>query len=103
MMIGWGEGLDQAAAYLNPREGSVASWYSNSFNLMFPREADDIPIALELSPAQLEAVLAHEYVVVYVHQWQRGTPQNLLDALAGLQPVHTVVVDGIEYVRIYQP
>ncbi|UYN90195.1 MAG: hypothetical protein KIT08_02905 [Anaerolineales bacterium] len=103
MMIGWGEGLDQAAGYLNSQQGSVASWYSNSFNLMFPREADDIPIALELSPAQMDAVLAHDYLVIYVHQWQRGTPQNLLDALAGLEPVYAVVVDGIEYVQIYQP
>ncbi|MCW5874119.1 MAG: phospholipid carrier-dependent glycosyltransferase [Anaerolineales bacterium] len=102
MMIGWGEGLDQAAAYLNTHPGSVASWYSNSFNLMFPRAADDIPIALELSEPQLADLLAHDYLVIYVHQWQRQTPQNLLEALAGLQPVHTVVVDGIEYVRVYK-
>lgn len=102
MMIGWGEGLDQAAAYLNTREGSVAAWYSNSFNLMFRRRAQDIPVALELNPTQLATVLAQDYVVIYVHQWQRHTPQNLLDALAPLQPEYTVVVDGIEYVRIYQ-
>jgi hypothetical protein len=39
--------------------------------------------------------------VVYVHQWQRGTPQNLLDALEGLEPEYRVMINGIEYVRVY--
>ncbi len=107
MMLGWGEGLDEAAVYLSSQPGiveaQVAAWYSNAFSFQFPYEVSDIPIATQVSAAELQRLLAHDYVVVYVHQWQRGTPQNLLDALAGLQPVHTVVVDGIEYVRIYRP
>jgi hypothetical protein len=106
MMIGWGEGLDQAARFLNARSdieaGNSAAWYSNSFNLIFSWEADDIPIALELEPEQLNALLAEDYLVIYVHQWQRGTPQNLLDALDGMSPVHIVQINGIEYVRVYQ-
>lgn len=107
MMLGWGEGLDEAATFLSRQldiaEARVASWYSNAFNFQFPFQADDIPIALELDDAQLADLLAHDYVVIYVHQWQRHTPQNLLDSLVDLQPVYTVVVDGIEYVRIYSP
>lgn len=106
MMVGWGEGLDEVAAYLSRQPGianaRVAAWYSNAFSFQFPYEVGDIPIATEVSASQLQDLLAHDYLVIYVHQWQRGTPQNLLDALAGLQPVHTVVVDGIEYARVYR-
>ncbi len=105
MMVGWGEGLDQAADYLSQRAdlppGQVAAWYSVSFNLMFSTQAADIPVALQLSPSELEALLAKEYLVIYIHQWQRGTPQNLLDALEPLEPVHRVWINGLEYVRIY--
>jgi len=102
MQIGWGEGLDQAANYLKQQPGgSVAAWYSTSFNLLFNSEADDIPILTMLSQTQLESLLTHDYLVIYIHQWQRGTPQNLLDALEGLHPEYRVVINGIEYVRVY--
>ncbi|MCL4258943.1 MAG: glycosyltransferase family 39 protein [Anaerolineales bacterium] len=107
MMLGWGEGLEQAATWLAQQPGigqaRVASWYSNAFMLSFPYDVTDIPLALSLPEPQLQDLLAHDYLVIYVHQWQRHTPQNLLDALADLQPVYTVIVDGIEYARIYQP
>ncbi len=102
MQIGWGEGLDQAASYLKQRPGGeVAAWYSTSFNLLFNSAADDIPVVTGLPQAQLEDVLAHDYLVIYMHQWQRGTPQNLLDALKDIQPEYRVVINGIEYVRVY--
>jgi hypothetical protein len=104
MMIGWGEGLDQAAAYLNEQDytpGEAASWYSVSANLLLSDSVDDIPIKLALSSAELDALLAKKYLVIYVHQWQRGTPQNLLDALQGIEPEHRVWIDGIEYARVY--
>lgn len=105
MMIGWGEGLDQAAGYLEQKvgiaESDVATWYSVSFNLMFTPAVADIPVALVLPPAELEALLAKEYLVIYIHQWQRGTPQNLLDALQGLEPEFRVEINGLDYVRVY--
>ncbi|QYK51794.1 MAG: glycosyltransferase family 39 protein [Anaerolineales bacterium] len=106
MMLGWGEGLEQAANWLAQQPGigqaRVASWYSNAFMLSFPYDVTDIPLALSLPEPQLQDLLAHDYLVIYVHQWQRHMPQDLLDALADQQPVHVVVVDGIEYVRVYQ-
>jgi hypothetical protein len=104
MMVGWGEGLDQAAEYLNQKglqPGEAAAWYSVSFNLMASAEVADIPVELELSESELSDLLAKQYLVVYVHQWQRGTPQNLLDALQGMLPEYRIVINGIEYVRIY--
>jgi hypothetical protein len=105
MMLGWGEGLDQAADYINHQPdmqpGDAAAWYSVSFNLMTSAPADDIPVALELSQPELEALMAKKYLVIYIHQWQRGTPQNLLDRLQGLDPEYRVMINGIEYVRVY--
>jgi hypothetical protein len=105
MMLGWGEGLDQAANYINyqpdVQPGDAASWYSVSFNLMTSAAADDIPVALKLSQPQLGALLAKKYLVIYIHQRQRGTPQNLLHALQDLEPEKRIVINGIEYVRIY--
>jgi hypothetical protein len=105
MQIGWGEGLDQGAGYLESQPGidqmQVASWYSTSFNLLYENKANDIPIALELSDANLLGLLANDYLVIYIHQWQRGTPQNLLDALQSSEPEHIVTINGLEYVRIY--
>jgi len=105
MMIGWGEGLDQAASYLKGQPGAsgeeMAAWYSTSFNLLFNAEAGDIPVELQLGAEELETLLAKEYLVIYLHQWQRGTPQNLLDELEGLEPEYVVRINGLEYVRVY--
>ncbi len=105
MQIGWGEGLDQAANYLKAQPGidqmQVASWYSTSFNLLYENKANDIPIVLELSETDLLRTLTNDYLVIYIHQWQRGTPQNLLTALQSSEPEHVVTINGIEYVRVY--
>lgn len=106
MMIGWGEGLDQAAQYLSRQPGiagaGVATWYSVSFQWMYSYPVEDIPITSQLSEAGLADLLSMDYLVIYVHQWQRGTPQNLLDALAPLDPQHSIWIGGQEYVRVYR-
>jgi len=69
--VGWGEGLERAAAYLNslpnPNSLRVSSWYSDIFNPYFEGQrasfADD-------GRAQLSA----DYVVFYINQIQRQKP-----------------------------
>jgi hypothetical protein len=69
--IGWGEGLEQAAQYLNQlpqaESLSVSSWYSDIFDPYFVGQqasfADDG-----------RAQLAADYVVFYVNQIQRQKP-----------------------------
>lgn len=46
-------------------------------------------------------MLAKEYVVIYILQWQRHMPANLLDALAEIEPEYVVENNGIVYARIY--
>jgi hypothetical protein len=93
MQIGWGEGIDQAARYLNNKPNSenfrVDSWYfEGSFSYFYNPTYKLIPDA--------------DYAVVYVHQWQRLIPKELHDYLTGKTPEHTIWINGIEYVRIYK-
>lgn len=103
MLVGWGEGLDQAAAYLNEQGAEeVASWYSTSFNLLYEGYADHIPITADLTPEQMDRLLETDYLVVYVHQYQRQTPADLLALLDELEPVKVVELAGIEYAWVYK-
>jgi len=56
---------------------------------------------LILPQDQLTALLEKDYLVIYIHQWQRGTPQNLLAALESLEPEYRVWISGLEYARVY--
>ena len=106
LMIGWGEGLDQAGRYLSAKPEAkqlqVASWYVPCFAPFFPGAVRGIPLETELSDPQLEELLASDYIVVYIHQWQREMPRPLLEVLAGQAPEHRIEINGVEYARIYQ-
>jgi hypothetical protein len=106
MQIGWGEGLDQAARYLNQKPGldnlRVSSWYAiGSFSYFFHGKAQYIHAATDLRETQWEKVLDADYAVIYVHQWQRRIPEKLLEQLSTSTPEYSVWINGIEYVRIY--
>jgi hypothetical protein len=93
MQIGWGEGIDQAARYLgnkpNAENFRVDSWYfEGSFSYFYNPTYTLFPDA--------------DYAVIYVHQWQRLMPRELLVYLSGQTPEHTIWINGIEYVRIYK-
>ncbi len=107
MMIGWGEGLDEAARYLNSKPNldslEVISWYNQgSFSYFFDGESQHIPINQEPSPERLSEILQMDYAVIYIHQWQRRAPENLLEILSAREPEHSIWINGLEYVRIYK-
>jgi 4-amino-4-deoxy-L-arabinose transferase-like glycosyltransferase len=106
MMIGWGEGLDQAASYLSERPNSqnlrVLAWYSNGFYPFFPGATGYIPQISDMDEAQLQEMLDWQYAVLYSNEWQRQMPKQLLDLLARQTPVHSVWINGLEYARIYK-
>ena len=114
--VGWGEGLEQAATYLNrlPNAESltVSSWYSDIFNPYFVGRrasfADDG-----------RAQLAADYVVFYINQIQRQKPSpGLVDYFRAKEPVFVVAVtptgqtinsnglvgvgDNVPWVEVYQ-
>ena len=108
LLVGWGEGLNEAAIYLKGipgiREKQIVAWYPLAFNwyshsLGFKTE----PIEVErtTTPEQIQSYLDADYAVVYLNQWQRTMPAELFAALAQLTPEHTIQIKGVDYVRIY--
>lgn len=91
--VGWGEGLEQAAQYLNGLDGAqsltVSSWYSDIFDPYFIGRrasfADDG-----------RAQLASDYVVFYVNQIQRQIPYpGLVDYFRSNRPVFVLAVQPL--------
>jgi 4-amino-4-deoxy-L-arabinose transferase-like glycosyltransferase len=109
MMIGWGEGLNEAAAYLRQvpdiQDRLVYSWYTLAFDwysASYKYMAEQIPFPSGSPEKARQAFETGDYIVVYVNQWQRDIPETLFDYLKTKTPEHTVWIDGIEYVRIYK-
>lgn len=96
MMVGWGEGLDQVAAYLNaqpnPEYIVAATHYHHVLRPLFHGATVRI-----VQPVVLD------YYVVYINMLQRGlispTVMALMDTRA---PDFTAVVDGVEYAWVYR-
>jgi 4-amino-4-deoxy-L-arabinose transferase-like glycosyltransferase len=100
LLVGWGEGLEQAARYLNERSEErpirVASWYSgNCLAPFFRGRSQEIPL-LERDLPRLD------YAVFYINQMQRkrrnGKPFQYFQ---GWEPEYTVRLKGIEYAWVY--
>ncbi len=107
MMVGWGEGLDQAAHYLNERakeEGplEVYSWYSPVLEMVYDQRAEGLPISAPIDDVLFDQILESDYVVTYLAQRQRGSSQRVLDYLADKQPVYVVEIDGVEFAWVYK-
>ncbi len=93
--VGWGEGLDQAAAYLNGLEGAenmyVATGAVPHFAPVFlgktlPLDEANLPLA--------------DYLVVTVGDEQMH-PAEIGALLAGAELVHTVRLGNLDYARVY--
>jgi len=103
MMIGWGEGLDQAARYLNTQPNAaklkVASWYPDGpFSYLFVGET-----SLKDLPTSAKDLPKVDYLVLYTHQWQRQLPsQEFLADFENITPEKVVTIGNLEYARIYR-
>lgn len=101
LFVGWGEGLDQAAAWLNEQPGAeqlqVASWYADGpFSYFFRGQSE---ILTDFSPLSW---LDTDFTVLYVNQWQRQGPSpEALAWFATREPAHIVRADGLELARVY--
>lgn len=103
MMIGWGEGLDQAARYLNQlpevEKLRVMSWYYDGpFSYFF-----DGTTLMEEFPADPGDIPKVDHIVIYIHQLQRQLPSpEFLDFIQNQELVHVVPINGVPYVYIYR-
>ena len=107
LMVGWGEGLDRAARYLNDKPNSdelyVMSWYyPGCFSYFFKGISRDLPYQGWEDIHFQEALNADYAVVYYAHQLQRYAPKQLLDYLLPQAYERAIWINGLEYVRIYE-
>lgn len=105
MMIGWGEGLDQAARFLNSQPDAaeqqvVTGVWSTTFSYYYTGPV--VPSRFEPGPGVAEDWIDSDYYILYINEKQRQKiSQDLAEYLASLKPVHVVRIQGIDYVYIY--
>jgi 4-amino-4-deoxy-L-arabinose transferase-like glycosyltransferase len=98
--IGWGEGLDLAADYLNHKPDAqnlrVSAWYQSTFAPYFAGEA--ISYSQEKGKA-----MAGDYVVFYINQLQRRFPDDELFRYFETRytPDQVIPLKGVDYAVIY--
>jgi len=97
LSVGWGEGLDEAARYLNRKEDARDLRIATCYNQQFA------PFTVGHS-ANRDAWFSADYVVLYIYHIQRrgllGT--KMLDYFHSLQPEHIVHLKGIDYAWVYR-
>jgi hypothetical protein len=99
-IVGWGNGLDEAARYLNGKENATelraVSWYYGSFAPFFVGQS------WPLSKRNLywQGV---DYAVLYLNGVQRLLPNpDIVGYFRSLEPEHTVRFRGLEYAWLYK-
>jgi hypothetical protein len=93
LLVGWGEGLDQVAAYLNAQPGAEHQLIA----VYFPLELN-FQGMVKGTVTQYGDPRPINYVVDYVNAVQRAqSPPEV----AGLTPVKDVWINGILYARVY--
>jgi 4-amino-4-deoxy-L-arabinose transferase-like glycosyltransferase len=107
MQIGWGEGLDQAARYLNQKKDAeklkVIAWYpTGCFSYFFEGKARNFWQWTNITPDEWQRFFEADYAVIYVGQEQRQLTKPVLDYISKLAPEHSIWLNGIEYARIYK-
>jgi 4-amino-4-deoxy-L-arabinose transferase-like glycosyltransferase len=96
LLVGWGEGLEQAADYLNQKEASqlkVATWYEQVFRPFFPGQT--IPLEF-YQPGTVD------YVILYINDLQRRLHPAVIDEYYRQEPEYVIHVKGIDYAFIYR-
>lgn len=96
MIVGWGEGLDQVAAYLDGLPDAertvVVSLYKDQILPRFRGKG-----------VRLDEWHKADYLATYVNMDQRGlVPAPLHDLVATTEPDLTVRINGIAYARLYR-
>ena len=96
LMVGWGEGLDQVAEYLNAQPGAesmvVKTHYHHVLRPMFIGSTVRVP---DTTPVN--------YFVVYINMAQRVIiPPTVVQLMALVPPDYTALVNGHAYAWVYR-
>ena len=102
LMVGWGEGLEQAAQIINIQpdgaDARVVGWYGDGPISYYLDSEKSVLSFFESENYWVEA----DYAVVYANQWQRLNPDaDLFTFLAGITPLKRIRANGLELARVY--
>ena len=97
MNVGWGEGYDLAASYLNTKPDAssltaMASMGHGAFSFYFDGQAEWMDLS------KIEQV---DYVIIYIDHLQRCTPQVWCDVWGQVQPEKVIEIGGVPYAWIF--
>jgi hypothetical protein len=101
LVIGWGEGLDDAGIWLNAYDqgrarGAVSAYTTGSFSYFY--DHDVFTFASNLRQDWLEV----DYAVTYANQWQRLLPNaKILEFFSKQTPVYVYSFRGLELAQVY--
>jgi hypothetical protein len=105
VMVGWGEGLEQVADYLNGLPDAESLYVVTSYNhVLRPRfVGTTAPITPYLLSTRPPTLPTPDYVVLYVNAIQRRQilPEVQMARASG-PPVFVAQVNGLEYAWVYQ-
>jgi 4-amino-4-deoxy-L-arabinose transferase-like glycosyltransferase len=96
LLVGWGEGLDGAARYLNQQPpATVSAWYEWLFPIYYRGETEPV--------VPQENLLTADHAVLYVNQVQRDIPTpNIIHYFqTRRRPEQTIRLAGIDYAWVY--
>jgi hypothetical protein len=107
IMVGWGEGQDQAANYILSQPGGdvarVSTTSPPSSMLYFLPDTATVQ-GIGVLGANQESILMWantDYLVTHILQWQRDMTGVIDQFVGDLAPVQTVKIDGIPFVKVY--
>ena len=104
IMVGWGEGLEQAAAFLNGLPNAESLYVVTSYNhVVRPRfVGTTIPMAPYVRGDMGQRLPVPDYIVLYVNARQRRQiSPEVAQAEALGQPVFVAQVNGLPYAWVY--
>ena len=105
MMVGWGEGFDEVADYLNRQpnpEDIVVSTEAWRSPLDYFLEGDARFAAFVDDPGGLFRWASSDYYLLYITPLSRnGVWPDLLELIAQKTPVLTITLNGLEYLLLY--
>jgi 4-amino-4-deoxy-L-arabinose transferase-like glycosyltransferase len=107
LLVGWGEGYEQAVRYLNQKEDaarlSVATWYAKQCVApFFGGQAHKLNVNSQ-EPIGVVPWYDTDYVISYINQVQRDIPNPAtVSFFRSQQPEYVVHIKGLDYASIYK-
>ncbi|MFN0070031.1 MAG: ArnT family glycosyltransferase [Chloroflexota bacterium] len=97
VMVGYGEGLDQVATWLNARPNASGLWVgSHAFDILQPQIDGQGESLRDRVPSQAD------YIVLYRFQIQVGQSPRVIDQYLGKrEPELVVQINGLDYAYVY--